>query len=137
MKYAKEVEGKFKGIETFFIEDTELDFFIDKMDFLCQKYTKCRHVYICDTGDLIYDKLEILKDYFFITVETARLPRFISKSMYEYIHFMLRIEDTDFWNLKETDSIKFHSDDMYVKSISKENMFTTLPEAFDNDETIF
>ena len=125
MKIGYEVEGKYKGIETFFIQDKEIDLFITKIEYLNNIYNRCKHLYICDTGQIDYEKINFLLNYFRITIETTTIPVDNEKSIYDNIHFMLRIDDCNIWKLKKTDSIKFHNSDNYVKSICLENMYLT------------
>jgi len=130
MKLGIEVEGKYKGFSTFFIQDTELPSFLSRLPSLLNKHTKTRHLYITDTGEIgnYIGSLVYLTDLLNITVETSAVV-----NLPKGVHIMLNIPSKEVWGLKETDSIKFHDDKNNVMSIPVESFLKTKPEDFDGD----
>lgn len=131
MKLGLEVEGKHKGLSTFFIDETELDLFISNITNLLEEHLKTRHLYITaeDPNNTLINKLSKLVPYLYITLEVKNINFTVPAD----IHIMYNIETPGVWVLKETDSIKFHNPEDQVLSTSLETMFFTHPEAFLND----
>jgi len=134
MKIGYEVEGRHKGLPSFFVDETELDMVIENIDKLLNNYQKVRHLYATSdnpNADVI-KKLEDLSKYFYITIEVKNINFEVPKN----IHIMLNISNDDVWKLKESDSVKFHQPDNHVLATPLETMHHTQPEAFLNDKII-
>ena len=134
MKIGVEVEGRMKGVKTFFISGLEIDKFMSRHDELNEKYPKYKNVYIAHDVDMLDPRLDLMATNYDITIETSDritdIPSWIS-------HVIYLIEDDNFWKLRETDSVKFHQGhNAFVKAISVENMFHTNPEDFAGDREI-
>ncbi len=130
MKYGIEVEGKYKGIKSVFLQLSEL-YNMDLM-ILPKGYN---HLYITNDTELtedLNDIINLLLVYYNITFETTVVPDKLS----DEVHIMLDIKSDEIWKLKDTDSIKMYSDKNQVKSISIENMYNTNPEDFLNDKQL-
>jgi len=134
MKIGTEVEGKHKGLPSFFMDESELDAVIEKTDKLLSKYQKVRHLYVTsdNPSNEVIDKLSILEKFFYITLEVKEINFDVPTN----IHIVLNVTSTDIWKLKETDSFKFHNKHNDVLSTSLESLYSTLPEEFLNDKTI-
>lgn len=133
MKYGIEVEGRFRGFPTFFVlNEEDLALLWSKTTNFLRDFEKVRHVNVYDVdSNLIYDeRLKRLSIFYTITLESDTYPII----MPDYIdHFVLQIDNSDFWNLRSHDSIKFVDGLSNVKMICVENMNTTLPNELIND----
>lgn len=134
MKIGIEVEGRHKGLSSFFIDESELSVFLQNKKMLMEKYKKTRQIYIC-ADNVTHDLLEALvsiSDLFYITLEVTNVNFEVPKE----INIVLNINVPDVWKLKENDSIKFHNSDNYVLATSLESLYITKPEDFLGDEII-
>lgn len=134
MKIGIEVEGKHKGLPSFFVNETELDDLIKNTDQILSDHQKVRHLYVTsdNPSDEVFIKLSILVKSFYITLEVKEVNFEVPTD----IHIMLNIDAPNVWKLKETDSVKFHNEQNYVLSTSLESLYLTYPEAFLDDEDI-
>lgn len=131
MKIGIEVEGKYKGLKSVFIDLNELRFLDESK--IPEGY---HHLYI--SVPLDYDVFEynddikkVLKKYD-VTLEVDSIDD-IDEEILKNVHIMLRIYHPDVWLLKNTDSIKFHSENNDVLSSSIETMYRTNPKDFEKD----
>lgn len=130
MKLGIEVEGRFKGLKTLFFNiDEKINLNIFNNPSFIQIYiSKIKTKF--QNEKLINDLL----NKFFITIETddlSDIPKYIKNK----VSIILNIENENFFNLKETDQIKFNKNNN-VYCISKESMFKSFPEDFLKDEII-
>jgi hypothetical protein len=132
MKIAKEVEGRLRGLDMIFIDDLEIQKFVDNIQYLKDTY-KARAVYISYPQTITDPRIQKISDDYHVTVETDLLgctpPDFVD-------HVKYTIRDTDILNLRKTDSFKVHTDPNYVHSVQMESFICTVPEDFEMDETI-
>lgn len=132
MKFGIEVEGRFKGIKTIFMDQNEI---VDNLNLQLFKLFNANALYISDLNDELtfkeITKLYKISEKYLVSIETT------SKRLCKYknFHIILRIDNSDFFKLKNTDQIKFeHCKSVYT--ITKENMFKTKPKDFNNDKEI-
>jgi hypothetical protein len=123
-KIGIEVEGRFKGIKTLFIQAEEFD------DAL-RIPRECNHIYISDnenTLDLSAEEWDAWTERWLITVDVTD----VCETPRPGLNIMLRIDHPSFWYLKPTDQIKFEQD-KNVWTIPVESMYRTFPEDFEGD----
>lgn len=131
MKKGFEVEGKYKGIYTLFLNEDE----IYNVDKIINNTNDVLQIYIC-INVLDYIKYKNSIDWLLtlgklITIETKKIYNI--ETMPLNINIMLNIESENFFKLKDTDQIKFVNSDLDILSISKENMFKTNKNDFLSD----
>ena len=132
MKIGKEVEGRFKGLDMIFLEDLEIQTFVDNIEHLKNEY-KARAVYISYPQTMLDTRIEFISKWYHVTVEIDHLgstpPDFID-------HVMYTVRDTEILNLRKTGSFKIHTDPNYVHSVQMESFICTVPDDFKNDKDI-
>jgi hypothetical protein len=133
-KIGKEVEGKFLGLLSIFISNTEYFEMVKNYSFklLSEKYPDLKQIYISDLSndiDLYDDVLRELSQYYIITVECTKI---LAESVPEHVNIVLNIEPTDFWKLNLANQIKF-SKNNYVYMVPVMNMSLTTPDKFLED----
>jgi hypothetical protein len=127
MKVGIEVEGRFKGLKTLFVDYSEL--YSDDVNAVADEYN-CQQIYISDLTNYLdlSEDLTYINDKFIITIERT----VISNKVNPRLNIMLHIENESFWLLKPNDQIKF-SREQFVFATPKDTMFVTLPTDFDQD----
>ncbi len=132
MKKGIEVEGRLKGIETFFFDGTEIDQFIKNKENYKEKYPKVKAVYISYPSLLNDIRIKEISKDFFVTVETDKvdfIPDFIH-------HIMYTVKNDEIRNLRPQDSFKIHAEPNYVYSVPMESFICSVPEDFQEDKEI-
>lgn len=134
-KIGIEVEGRFKGLKTLFIDDTEIDFVYENFNKLIHQYCFVS-IYISNlSGKLNNEQQEIINYFSLNIVVLIETKRISYSTLNSSINFVLRIMDNNVFKLRDTDQIKFEKN-LNVKMVTVENMSTTLSEDFSNDEEI-
>lgn len=146
MKFGRECEGRFKGIESLFIQATEaIELFTDGYPVTrlkqadMERLSKVKHVYISDHKGLIKHNDACLDVWFDdnmpVTIEVCTIPPL--RQLYpENVSFMVRIDvKRDFWKLEPTDQVKFTREKV-VMCTTIEALVKTEPDDFRNDVTI-
>jgi hypothetical protein len=139
MKIGKEAEGMHKGLNTLFMDVSELCTWQENFKISGMEGTEIQQVYISDlenTLDLSKVPLELLgyvSNYIFfrMTVERTQIPN----KIHPKLDIMLHIENESFWNLRFGDQIKF-SKNQFVYAIPRKDMIKTFPEDFEKDITL-
>lgn len=128
-KIGIEVEGRFIGLHTLFIDAATESYMLKDCNLNVQQ------IYISDNDNLLKLDSELIKDAadnFIITIERTYLPH----EYPEYINIMLSISNNSpFFRLHENDQVKF-SWQQTVYAITKRNMTKTIPSDFDGDVTL-
>ena len=132
MKIGIEVEGRLKGIQTFFIDNTEIDRFHKHLDYYHKKYNVAQ-VYVSYPDDIANPKLKDIADKWFVTVEVDKIPTEIP----EYINqIMLCVRHEDITKLRPQDSFKIDTKNQNLFCASVETAFRTYPKDFQNDKEV-
>jgi hypothetical protein len=132
MKKGIEVEGRYRGMPSFFIlNEKDLDLIFKQRLHFLMDFQNVRHINVYDEdGEFIYDsRLVELSQYYTITLECKWVPSDIPEHI---SHFVLQIDSKPMWNLRKHDSIKFVCY-RNVRMICIENMNITNPEELDED----
>ena len=146
MKYGIEAEGRYKGVRSIFCENV-LEFFnisVEGISLIAQQNKAC-HIAIMDLTDEIdhtpdsedTQKLKaILNEGFMVTIECTTPPNLIDRN--PDIFIVKHINDPAFFNLLETDQIKFVDDEINrnVRMTPVESMIPTSAEAFLSDREV-
>lgn len=128
----KEVEGKFRGLFTLFIQGNANVNIIEN----CSKTYKITHLYF---GAGKQSKINwktvrhFIKNGHLITIDVNNLKN-IPSDIYDNVHIMYSIKNKDVEHLKESDSIKIESN--YVLTSIVSNLDITYPFEYKNDEEI-
>jgi hypothetical protein len=150
MKIGYEVEGRFKGLYTLFMNSEHAVTFFEFKSLKERAFPpgsadsieKVKHVYVSDSADQPF-LMNGVEDCFLawnemgmpVTYETAYVG---DRDLFPpNVHIMLRIDGSlggfeSFWKLRLTDQVKF-SKDQTVFCVAKENMTVTLPHEFMDD----
>ena len=139
MKIGKEVEGRWQGIKTLFIDELELSqfgVFAYKNIIERRVNYKVDHLYISDHKNLLdlsenNTLLNALRKLMQITIERTK----ISSNVNPDLDIFLLIDNESFWMLKYSDQIKF-SKDKTVYAAVKDLMIKTIPSDFEGDSEI-
>jgi hypothetical protein len=139
-KLGIEVEGRFKGLLTLFLDAGELtEDNEEKILSVLKRNLRIQQVYISDLENTLLLGVKKLKpflkklsDLVFITVETKHLGK---APLPFYLNIMLAVEHPSFWNLRPTDQVKF-SQGQKVFAIPVESMYKTEPSDFVDDINI-
>ena len=129
-----EVEGKFKGLKSIFLDAEE---FLEwnKLTDVLNQHTDIEQLYISDHRNVLdlsaNVSLNVLAERYHVTVERTYVPRYINVN----VNIMLVIDNESFWNLRGNDQIKI-SKDLTVYSVPLSGMYKTVPSDFDGDITL-
>lgn len=131
-KIGYEVEGRYQGLRTLFVNSLELK----KIKVVP---TNIQQIYVSDlenTLDLMTDETLVgFGEKYFVTVERTKAPW----EIHHNVNVMLNLQVESFWHLRNTDQIKFHLDTNKgptVKSVSVGEMYHTSPVDFLDDKEI-
>lgn len=130
MKYGKEVEGRFCGLNTLFCTADE---FIHT-DVTAHITFEIQQIYISDHSnklDLTSSILKSISNCVIVTVELTELTAPVPK----HINVLLTLPWDSFQYLNPNDQIKF-SKDNHVFACTKRQMVETFPEEFNDDKPI-
>ena len=124
--YGKEIEGRYSDIETVFVRETIPD-----------NYKKYPHIYFTieyiKKTDWI-DIHKILKTKQVITIEaTESIINKIPMSVYNRVHIIYRIQDSNVCKLKKTDTISIDADWYRVHQIMKDHLMEINPDDYKFD----
>lgn len=156
MKLGNEVEGRFKGLPTLFLDANEFLYW-DLMtvatkvleDYgdgdVLMRTARVKQIYVSDRDNILTGKEEAWDKWegIMITVEVTQVT---DRDIYpEGTNVMLAIDDSpisipslSFTNLLDTDQVKFTDNrGGSVWCVTKENMARTVPSDFDHDITLF
>lgn len=141
MKIGLEVEGRYKGIMSLFVNADEIIPSFDKDSDIRKSLDKLldlhsiKQIYISDHENILNltSKSLLIREFgsYILTVERTIAPKVCDSR----IKIILTIDSYSFWNLRDTDQIKF-SKDNHVYCIPKEAMIKTHPDDFKGDCTV-
>jgi hypothetical protein len=132
MRIGIEIEGKYHGLNTLFVDVTELDRFHKNLDRYYEENRDIAQVYIDYPEKLNDQRLADISEKWFLTVETDR----IKEPIPDYInHIMYSIRDEDIIALRKDDSFKVVTSAKEVYSIGVENVYRTHEEDFNGVDT--
>ena len=132
MKIGYEVEGRFKGLKTLFVNCDEFT----KIDIakICHNYM-VQQIYISDCDNKIDLESDGLIAYrsgkYVVTIERTKM----NCNSPAWLNIVLNVSSESFWLLKGTDQVKFENK-LTVFEIPLENMYYTKPSDFDGDNEI-
>jgi hypothetical protein len=129
MKIGIEVEGRYKGIKTLFC--SALEYLMEPLPDLM----RVSHIYISDHENA----LDITNENVFYEIPESHLITVerteVGKKPCDRIHVILNVPSDSFWNLRETDQVKFDLNQT-VYAVPLEVMYKTKPEDFAGDTTL-
>jgi len=132
MRIGKEIEGKYNGLMTLFVDVTELDRFHKNLDRYAEENKNIAQVYIDYPEKLNDPRLKDISEKWFLTVETD----IINEPIPDYInHIMYSIRNEQIINLRKDDSFKVVTENKEVFSIGIENVYRTYESDFDGVDT--
>ena len=131
MKYAFEVEGRYKGLLTIFVTVDEIP-----------KITREVHHHYPFQSIYVSDPEGKLQDFTFIDIWNSKLIFIethdfsnIPDAYRDRVKLMYRVNDPNIYKLRLTDQVKFRNpeDNLNVWTISVEELWKTIPKDFDDD----
>lgn len=132
-KMGIEVEGRFKGLRTFFLTADEFNNLLGSSKW--PSIGLYQQLYISDHENILdlakHENLLHQAKCVVVTVERTKVPLMVDAS----INIILYVKNDSFWNLKPTDQVKFERD-LFVSTMTLENMSITEPWEFENDEEL-
>lgn len=133
MKLGPEIEGRLKGIPSLILQYQELLFFTAEMLSAIATKNKASHIQIDAYGFSIppinYKLAGLVHLGHIVSIESDVIP----KEKVPNVNYILVVKNPSFWNLSETDQVKFVDFDRNVRMVSLENMHVTDPKDFDGD----
>jgi len=136
MKIGKEVEGRFRGIPTLFMNASE---FLNpkKADKAERYFHMCRQVYISDLRNVIRLNRDLrLKKWakdMIVTVEVSHLPIVPPDD----VNIILQLAvDPAFRHLRLDDQIKIESEKLRVYTVTVRQMVESYPSEYEDDKVI-
>ena len=132
MKIGKEVEGRYKGVQTIFMSADEVK---AGVDWRANRRIGPQQDYISDLKnelDLDDNKLYTWAEEVFVTVEVTELKRVPP----EHLHIILRVDASSFKYLWSTNQVKFEPGPRLVYMMPVEMMIKTYADAYDSDKVI-
>jgi hypothetical protein len=138
MRFGIEVEGRFKGLRTIFVQARQLDGWSDDSFTRNEviealSLNNAHQLYIDGVTTLSEDVLFGLEVFhamgYVVTIETHELQQ----NFPDWVNVMLHLKDASFFKLKPHDQVKFVNEDRLVYCVTKENMTITTPDQFDGD----
>lgn len=142
MKIGTEVEGRFKGLLTLFLDADEAIAFFNRPSLVKavddpmvkEMIPKVRHIYISDHGNKLSPDEACITKWgelgFVVCIERTHV--YNMDTWPPYVSIMLVIESSSFWNLRNIDQVKFTLNKL-VACAPVESMIATRPEDFAND----
>lgn len=136
-KLGFEVEGRLKGVYSLFVEVDEIKRLLNpENQYLLDQVGQ---VSVPDYESKItkedIDILMKLDKRIVITLETPKV-KLMMRSLPDRLNLVLVIDHPQFFELMNTDQIKFVSEYKVVFMAPKESMIMTGPEEFDSDEEV-
>jgi hypothetical protein len=137
-KIGVEVEGRFIGLRTLFLDASELE----QRDLVNHALAnrEVQQIYVSDPLNLlgigvntVFPMLPSLSTKYLITVEVNSLG---SAPIPEWMNIILNVDNLDVWKLRKADQVKF-SDQLNVLATTVQSMTRTVPEDFNGDFTLY
>jgi len=135
MKIGIEVEGRFTGLRTLFLDQREIVDVHKRLDRIATSHwVMIQQIYVTDLKNIIdiWDEKSILKELydkgFLVTVERTS----VMKEHPDYLHIILRIPSASVAFLSGTDQIKFDLVD-HVLMATVESFALITDDEYEND----
>jgi hypothetical protein len=136
VKLGVEVEGRLRGLRTLFLQASECKGKnAEEIKQSIPEGMNVEQIYISDLENefkLTGLWLHRLAEDFLVTVEVTEL----TCKPPEGVNVILRIDSPSFWHLRETDQIKFTTEENHVWMYVAEQGMATRPEAFEKDKVL-
>ena len=136
-KLGYEVEGRLKGVYSLFVEVDEIKRLLNPEN--QHLLDQVGQVSVPDYESKItkedIDILMSLDKRIVITLETPKV-KLMMRSLPDRLNLVLVIDHPQFFELMNTDQIKFVNENRLVFMIPKESMIVTSPDEFDSDEEV-